>query len=1419
MIPLDRPLNLDLTPSECEHGTKLFGKNWIWNPLNKAIQNEDGWEFRTDIDITFNMKPIGALGLPDGYIIFMAQRTGVYPSTSSRISWYDNDSNLIKSVFISSKGFHPDKQVLATYSYNFKGELILCMSQGIGDELPETFYLNLSTCNTTMTEGEKWLMDISPDIVYPFIIPSVVNSGALLTGSYQFGIAYELETDVFTDSMILTPHIHINVTSENGGSPRTNSGKSIKLSITSPTVPFKRFRIYVVYKGGDTEEVRYSSPYNCYASQEITIDNINSLFTGSIDNIANRHIPYIQCEGMTNFQGEMIQGNVKTVEYEKNGIKIDDIGNKLANRVAVRHHAFASTESNEERGDVNDRIGFQSNEVYALYLDLYDYKGNFINSYPIPRKSFDTTSVLEGDTRLHYIPAYNHGDTLFRYTKSAVADTETHYLRTNSDGDLFLNVDVQSMNVNSEMRGIFGTTFVNSYSEYGGSISFWKQEYYDNYGLGCNARSICVICPLNSTSQTLKIKSLGFSMAAKKTKGIYSSKATLIVVKMNGFAAGSRAISLDGTMVGQTINGKLITRDNVVFSATLNNSNIKSYEWEQDIDLTFNSINDRYGIFLVSTFETYGREYTGGEKYYLPTCVSPNVVYEDYYTGEGFTAQDNNQLVNLIKCKINPSDVNMIVPAEFRDIITHMSISVAKRDGGNNRVITQAMVARDSAVNDIATNTYNGLLGNNFDFRAYSLDLLFLQPLFNKVEVQTRFRGMTTSWGTNEYADGNGSAYMKGQSKVRYWKNNDAFYHGNNVKDNRTYFINVRRAEVWKRSIQTYEFRYIQADSSSQKNTFGESHYRLTIDNIDTNIGGDFLHGIVDILNTSSRYYSDLYKQELYLASPVRYTKNAFVNDLIFNLTGDTFIGDFTVRYTSPDQEWKFEDANDTTKDKYVHKILFGATLQNRLNLDGRYGGNTNTTEVFKSHNLDIRGESWRRATATRPNIDNFINTPTGQGYDLSYNWLGVSLNNILEEIVGMYHIKNRIIRSDVATTESVALGWRKFRQDNYYDVPLESGKIISLASDDSNLYIQQEYSLRVASVKDSLAGDSVDSAYVGSGDLFDRMPKEMMYDKTGYIGCRDKFASLITGYGYIVIDSVKGRFFLVKGENTHELTNEGIRYWAEKYFTDKLEEPCIESGYYITFDSKYERLLFVKHKRYKDNQSIAISFAFGKGFCCFHDYNPMYGFHNRKNLYYLAIGSYNAGTEINRNILYKANHTNKCIFQTWNKPAKTIVQLAYTKEIAVDKVFNNLWWQSQIKIGNRIFYDETWNRLFIHSDTQCTEMLEVNIEKDWFGTESGVNKATKWFLNKIEDSVIDDKKEFVENYIDIISTNVKKVAKDWWDVSYFISAYAVITFIYDNLFHNPTTDKFEEYIKKGTNLQARLTFNQVNMDVNPSNR
>ena len=111
----------------------------------------------------------------------------------------------------------------------------------------------------------------------------------------------------------------------------------------------------------------------------------------------------------------------------------------------------------------------------------------------------------------------------------------------------------------------------------------------------------------------------------------------------------------------------------------------------------------------------------------------------------------------------------------------------------------------------------------------------------------------------------------------------------------------------------------------------------------------------------------------------------------------------------------------------------------------------------------------------------------------------------------------------------------------------------------------------------------------IGDGGLFAQPPRELMYTEDNFGSSQSKFASVSTHFGTAYIGERQGRMYNFSGQ-LEEVTNNGIYYWAKKYFPikltshfpsyDNIDNPVSGCGYFMSFDS-IERMIYISKRDY----------------------------------------------------------------------------------------------------------------------------------------------------------------------------------------------------------------------------------------------
>ncbi len=200
---------------------------------------------------------------------------------------------------------------------------------------------------------------------------------------------------------------------------------------------------------------------------------------------------------------------------------------------------------------------------------------------------------------------------------------------------------------------------------------------------------------------------------------------------------------------------------------------------------------------------------------------------------------------------------------------------------------------------------------------------------------------------------------------------------------------------------------------------------------------------------------------------------------------------------------------------------------------------------------------------------------------------IAFNINNTFTNYFPFRVHKSSAIQNENLSTNNV----RRFLANNYTDMLNDRGEIIALRGSNKTLYIQQEFSLFVASIKDRLSTKEGVS-YLGEADIFDRSPDEVMdASNKGYLGSSSKFACILYRDGYVTLDQVKGKMYIISGTQGLEISKEGMINWMEqnantdeKYYNlnrlgikQVVDNPYTQVGHIIGFDVKYNRLLWTK--------------------------------------------------------------------------------------------------------------------------------------------------------------------------------------------------------------------------------------------------
>ena len=167
---------------------------------------------------------------------------------------------------------------------------------------------------------------------------------------------------------------------------------------------------------------------------------------------------------------------------------------------------------------------------------------------------------------------------------------------------------------------------------------------------------------------------------------------------------------------------------------------------------------------------------------------------------------------------------------------------------------------------------------------------------------------------------------------------------------------------------------------------------------------------------------------------------------------------------------------------------------------------------------------------------------------------------------------------------------YRLFQALEFKDLPRNRGDIFKLFTLGSILYLLTERSLFVTRGKQQLQLGDNTQAYIGSGNIFEQDPDEVIPTTVGYGGCDSQFSALTTRYGQFYVNRRDKKVYMY-GESITEISSLGMEKWfidnipyrLEQYGYDlnlsgfEVDAPTADFGFVATYDPKFKRIILTK--------------------------------------------------------------------------------------------------------------------------------------------------------------------------------------------------------------------------------------------------
>ena len=1330
-------LNLDSIASQIKEGQYSYC-------LNGMIENFDG----NSLSIQNEQANELCCSIPDGYTL-LGQKNILEISTT--IVWLANDetseigkivdcvySTLINSPCINLDVLHPIQQAVARY--NGKSYEVY-----FADGKNKLRYIDLGNlpfkeiidgCNVIITdEVDCNRMSVQPQFSIPQIdIESTDSNGELIAGDYQFAIQYANALgEAYTSYYSITNPLPIFDPTKVTQDFNYPVNKSINVAISNIDLTgiFTYINIAVIKTINNITSVELVGTF------EISSSTYNFSYTGqsktdvqlSIQDIFQKYELYDVVDGLTTAQDVLIPygltANIRLAYQE------------IANKITLQWQTF------REKADkfysipenVVNRRGFMRDEIYPFEFTPLLKNGKQCDRFYIPSRAstpYDEEEISNQDSNHISLPRWRVYNTGSISGNSPEYTGGPDYTGAFQFGEFSYWESSESVPCN-DIYGELKETKIRHHKFPDNNISpFFDGEYIYPIGVKIDVQQVYNLIQNSSLTQEQKEQIAGF----KITRG---NRATNKSIKAKGYLRNV---------------GKAVTNDQTYYFPNYPYNDIRPDPFISTKQ-TNNDSGNNSGIKLdgFSSIESQQRF----------VFNSPDTSF--------FQPSLGSQL--KLEGELSGTSNSHFIPVQ-----NHSQYKFPSEGSYITGIITAGFIGIASGMYGLSNQPFDGAAA----FSAYQtfIDIIYqTTPKFNYTYQYNSVGNYTSLIPIPN--EGN---------KIRTTELSSYLTPGMiNVGDTHTVNNFQRESSVYIKTIETLPFNSIQDESrivNSSSNCDG------TIKNLP--ISGWYASLKTPFLNQYGQLYSyesiDTGYQKLFSSS------TSYSPEYIFG--GDVFINKFSFKTKIPffidnrvgaaDEAdidyrdfnnlgyptyWFSSDADDASttiagvsipfiprkinnfdcdppsgqsrpffyqKGK-IYLFAYGIPTffcESEVNVDMRQAYNSKEGDFYPRVSSDIP-DDWLQEKNTTIQYDNtyFYNkTFSKQNKENYFSFLPQDFTP--DKYTNKYPF--RAIFSEPRTdanTPSLRNNWLIYKPASKFDFPENFGQLISLDGIESKQVLARFENKTLLYNALLTAPTSAVDVYLGQ-TLFSQQVPPLDYADTdsGYLGCQHKLL-IKTEFGHITTDSKRGQVFLINGQNSQDLTREGV----SKFFTEFFDFEILKSfpdvdidnsynGIGITgvYDTKYDRLILTKldykpkmlgiihnngvfvynnqqialtDQTYFCNYSFSISYSFTtKSWISFHTYLPN-TYVPESNFFY----SYSDGkfwrhcTAIDKfNNFYDTLSPYIIEYPYSFQPKDQIIQSIsdYTKALKYTD-----W-------GEYIETNDYFNEMVLYSNSQCSGILEL---------------------------------------------------------------------------------------------------------------
>lgn len=1178
-------LRLDGKFADSAPYTWAHAKNILLSRGFDEIENEIG-----DTAITTDLGGIiiGKITLPNGMLIFHWASSKTY---IKHISSTNVVTDLITggtAILTYNPSSYPSIYIEGVHCYNSESELIVAFTTGYHKPLILNVTELISSPITIATEANLKELYLFPEFIHnnfaltnnsETTTASIISGGRLPSAAYFVSLTYELEVDVNTNFGVLSNPIFItdndiltDYKQNKGNASLVITNKAISIGVSNLDTTRNYFRLAIIQRTDSSTE--------CYITKRVKIDKVNSVTNVLISDLDDLVLFSINDVIISS----PAFSTVKTLTQSNKRLRIGNLTKFTKLPIATIYNNIFTP--------ITVVIDHATTDGYPdKYHMCLTYVNSFvINTGDVVRITGFATADWNG-----YFTVTKYDDTRFYYTVT------TDIVGAPSTVGVTCTIDVVSVNWVSEKQASLSTT-KNSYKDtvfIFNSRGFRSDEVYALY-LG------------------LKLKTGGYygiyHIPGRPELGDEHGATAIDGTNYDAYKVGSTALLL-GNYYGkmgfwenenETYGGAYGTHlasDRIRHHRMPSAGQLKTWIGSYIGDADFSEI---LNAFTTGTAGTVIAASSDGAYYTVTSSIDTgdsatygtwSTVTSGAYSVNKYLATGKH-LINL-DLSYTISSINYTFP-NSAIVITHKDASHATLE---TRTFTGIYDDPTQTVYLIANTSFN--LENTeyleINIKYETSDGLEVVTVVRSeyevygVTVPANILGLSISvrWdliaaftaSLSEVVDGWEIFYAKRSLNDQLMLDQSlVFTEGNGYRfygfDSMCNLLNIEpthvKAElqitaddytsagdvtdVIKYTGQTAEYskvkklRYLPAynTATTPANTDKENCYYLET------LSGTFNNTLLNLITIKDNVYIDFSKQNLVSTGVVKkltdYAYFSFYG-------GDTYIGHNAIlRFeTGTPKIWSFP-------------------VESILNSGLRYEGENDYEKCYPY--TDILAS----ATITAMQAAGVANT-------YFYNNTFHLLNNVRQDVIDdsltsiINTFPNRIYSSMPQPLEATSVYWKKFKILDYFDMVNNKGAIYKMLGNEYIVYIKTDYSVFRGVVIDKLETDAIDVA-LKTTSMFDRPLEELLDTDGTYIQHWDRDGIILTPYGLIIADIIKGSIFQISDKAT-EITRFGVEDWFRDTVKRKITfgtQEATSTGIILGYDDSYKRLLVTLH-----NENISV--------------------------------------------------------------------------------------------------------------------------------------------------------------------------------------------------------------------------------------